>query len=145
VLAFALWTPHVAGGGWVPNVVEIAAVLLVIAGVVLVRGPRLGLAFIATAAAMAATVASLFVALSPRVMVSTTGADLTISNTAAGSYSLTVMTWVAAVLVPVVLAYIIWTYVVLRNRLGGETSGIPEPRQSQPSEQGVAPRAPLAP
>jgi cytochrome d ubiquinol oxidase subunit II len=136
VLVFAFWTPHVAGGGWVPQPTEIAAVVLVVVGGVLVRGRRPGAAFTATAGAMAATVASLFIELHPRVMVSTTsGNDLTVSNTASGSYALTVMTWVAAVLVPLVLAYVVWTYAVLRARFTGGVTGVPRPRQPAPSEQ----------
>ena len=42
--------------------------------------------------------------------------DLTIHNTASGSYTLKVMTIVVAVFLPVVLAYPAWTYYVFRRR-----------------------------
>jgi len=82
---------------------------------------RDGLAFAATAVTMAATVVTLFVALYPRVMVSTQGAanDLTVTNTASSPYTLRVMTVTAAILFPVVLAYQGWTYYVFRRRVGG--------------------------
>jgi cytochrome bd ubiquinol oxidase subunit II len=68
---------------------------------------------------MAAVVVSIFVALYPRVMVSSLGSasDLTISNTASSPYALKVMTVAAAVLFPVVLAYQAWTYHVFRSRV----------------------------
>jgi cytochrome d ubiquinol oxidase subunit II len=68
---------------------------------------------------MAATVLALFTQLYPRVMVSSTRAayDLTIRNTAAGGYSLRVMTVVVAIFAPVVLAYTAWTYYVFRRRI----------------------------
>ena len=80
---------------------------------------RDGLAFAATAVTMAATVVTLFVALYPRVMVSTLGSanDLTVTNTASAPYTLRVMTVVAAILFPVVLAYQAWTYHVFRSRV----------------------------
>jgi cytochrome d ubiquinol oxidase subunit II len=80
---------------------------------------REGWAFAATTVTMAATVLALFTQLYPRVMVSSTRAayDLTIRNTAAGGYSLRVMTVVVAIFAPVVLAYTAWTYYVFRRRI----------------------------
>ena len=51
--------------------------------------------------------------------------SLTIDNASSAHYSLTVMTVVAAVLLPVVLLYKAWTYHVFRARLGGEDAGSP--------------------
>lgn len=104
---------------WSPSVLSVAAVLAVATGAVALRRGREGWAFAATAAAMAAAVASLFADLYPNVLVSSTGAayDLTVAGAAAGSYSLKVMTVVAAVLVPVVLLYQGWTYHVFRERI----------------------------
>jgi cytochrome d ubiquinol oxidase subunit II len=53
------------------------------------------------------------------------GNSLTIDNASSAHYSLTVMTVVAAVLVPVILLYQAWTYHVFRARLGGEDVGNP--------------------
>ncbi len=66
-------------------------------------------------------VATLFTGLYPRVLVSHPGfADsLTVSGAAAEHYALTVITVVAAVLLPVVLLYQGWTYHVFRARLAG--------------------------
>jgi hypothetical protein len=53
-------------------------------------------------------------------MVSSTSSafSLTVHNTASGHYALTVMTVVAVVLPPFVLAYPSWTYYVFRRRVG---------------------------
>ena len=53
------------------------------------------------------------------------GNSLTIDNASSAHYSLTVMTVVAAVLLPVVLLYQAWTYHVFRARVGGEKAGSP--------------------
>jgi cytochrome d ubiquinol oxidase subunit II len=45
-----------------------------------------------------------------------------VGNTAAGSYSLKVMTVVLVVLLPVVLVYQSWTYYVFRRRIGRRPS-----------------------
>ncbi|GAY78759.1 cytochrome d ubiquinol oxidase subunit II [Sporolactobacillus inulinus] len=65
------------------------------------------------------TVASLFVGLFPRLMISsvTPAYNLTVYNSASGSYSLTVMTIVAVTLLPFVLGYSIWSYYVFRKRV----------------------------
>ena len=99
----------------------IAAVLLATAAVSeLVRRPAL--AFALSAAAIAALFATLFVDLFPAVLPSSTSGafDLTAANSSSSSYTLTVMTIVAAVLLPVVLAYQAWTYWVFRRRVSPE-------------------------
>jgi cytochrome d ubiquinol oxidase subunit II len=140
VLLYAGWTHHIAGSGWYPGVAGIVAVVAVVSCALLLGSGREGWAFAATAVGMAATVASLFVDLYPRVMVSSTKSayDLTTQNTAAGSYSLKVITVVAAVFLPLVLVYSGWTYVVLRRRIGTPAVTIPQPRQPAPSGERVA-------
>jgi uncharacterized protein (TIGR03382 family) len=119
VLGFAIWTHVIAGKGFFLNPVEISAVLAVLAAAWLVRERREGWAFAATTVAMALTVLSVFTELYPHVMISSTSPafSLTIHNTASGSYSLTVMTVVVAIFLPVVLVYTGWTYHVFRRRL----------------------------
>ena len=119
VLAFALWTHAIAGKGLLINPVEIIAILAVFGAAWLARANLEGWAFAATTLAMATTVLSIFSELYPRVMVSSTNPaySLTIHNTASGSYSLTVMTVVVAIFLPVVLVYTAWTYYVFRRRL----------------------------
>ncbi|MBN9110806.1 MAG: cytochrome d ubiquinol oxidase subunit II [Pseudonocardia sp.] len=109
VLAFGpLWTLAPAG---------VAAAALVAAVVLAVRG-REGWAFVATTAAVVAVVVTLFGTLFPDVLPATDPANsLTTTNAASTHYTLTIMTWVAGVVTPVVLAYQAWTFWVFRKRL----------------------------
>jgi cytochrome d ubiquinol oxidase subunit II len=97
----------------------VVAVLAALAAAWQVGRGRDGVAFVATSVTMAAVVVSIFVALYPRVMVSSLGAasDLTVTNTASSPYALKAMTVAAAVLFPVVLVYQAWTYHVFRSRV----------------------------
>jgi cytochrome d ubiquinol oxidase subunit II len=134
VVGFAVWTWTTAGS-WSPFLV--LAVLAALAAAWQVGRGRDGVAFTTTAVTMAAVVVSIFVALYPRVMVSSLGAasDLTVTNTASSPYTLKVMTVAAAVLFPVVLVYQAWTYYVFRSRVGA--SG-----PSTDADAGLAPRGP---
>ena len=84
---------------------------------------------------MATTVLSLFVDLYPRLMVSSTNAayNLTVHNTASGSYALKVMTVVTVVFFPLVLVYQGWTYYVFRERVRPDSfSGARRSRRPRP-------------
>jgi cytochrome bd ubiquinol oxidase subunit II len=126
VTGFAVWTQATAGGGAPLSPPGVVAVVAALAAAWLVGRGRDALAFAATAVTMAAVVVTIFVALYPRVMVSTLGSgnDLTIANTASSPYTLKVMTVTAAILFPVVLAYQGWTYYVFRRRVGGDAADL---------------------
>jgi len=126
-IAFLAWTLATASDAndadLLPGVVPaVLGAIAAIAAVVLARTEREGLAFAATAAAIASFVLTIFISLYPRVMVSTTDfADsLTVSNASSGHYTLTVMTVVAVVVTPVVIGYQAWSYWVFRRRLERE-------------------------
>ncbi|CAH0118831.1 Cytochrome bd-I ubiquinol oxidase subunit 2 [Paenibacillus sp. CECT 9249] len=80
---------------------------------------RDGWAFAMTGTVIALAVASVFVGLFPRVMISSIDSafNLTIHNAASGAYSLKVMTIVALTLLPFVLGYQIWSYFVFHKRV----------------------------
>ncbi len=80
---------------------------------------RLGTAFIILVIATTLACLAFFSALYPNLMVSSLDAanNLTIVNAASGPYTLKVMSIVAAIFVPVVLAYQAWTYWIFRKRL----------------------------
>jgi cytochrome d ubiquinol oxidase subunit II len=82
-------------------------------------------AFVATSLAIVAFFSALFIDLFPNTMVSSTSSafDMTLNFSSSSDYTLTVMTVVAALLVPVVLAYQAWTYWVFRRRLSAEDFG----------------------
>ena len=104
----------------IPAAVGIAA--LALACYFLLAGSH-GRAFAMTGLGTIALVATLFVSLYPRVMVSSPSFEnsLTVEGAASSHYALTVMSVVAVILVPIVLLYQGWTYYVFRRRVGGES------------------------
>ena len=82
-------------------------------------------AFIGTAAGIALYFIAQFIDLFPNAMVSSISSDFNMSLSMASStdYTLTVMTVVAVLLVPVVLIYQAWTYWVFRHRVSAEGFG----------------------
>jgi len=115
-----------------------AAVLLaavgVIGAVLAIRADREGWAFVSSAVAILAAVVLIFGTLYPNVMpaINDPANSLTIANASATPYTLTIMTWVAAVLTPVVLAYQAWSYWVFRKRITAER--IPAPIGLKPKD-----------
>jgi cytochrome bd-type quinol oxidase subunit 2 len=122
VIAFIIWTHVTAGQGFFLNLIELTAILAVIAAVWLVWEQRDGWAFAATTLTIAACILSIFVDLYPNVMVSSTNPayNLTVHNTASGAYSLKAMTVVVIIFLPLVLGYQAWTYYVFRRRVRRE-------------------------
>ena len=125
VAGFLVWTFALARPGiWAVLALAVPLFAVVIA-VPLVRGDRTaGRAFAATAVSIGGVIAALFACLYPRLLISTTDSayTLTVGNSSASSYSLTVMTVVAAVMVPLILLYQGWTYYVFRARVVGPAS-----------------------
>ncbi|MDT7633540.1 MAG: cytochrome bd ubiquinol oxidase subunit [Pseudonocardiales bacterium] len=117
--SFLVWTQLAHGDGWTLVTATAAALSLVTAVALAVRG-REGWAFVLTAATIKLAVITLFVALYPDVMPSTINPafSLTTTNAASTPYTLTIMTWVAVVFTPVVLIYQGWSYWVFRARIG---------------------------
>ncbi|MGD0876747.1 MAG: cytochrome d ubiquinol oxidase subunit II [Anaerolineales bacterium] len=96
----------------------LAAVALLITGW-LIRIGKSGWAFVTGAFAIVFATVMVFTGLYPRILISTLNPDwsLTITNAASSPYTLKVMTIVAAIFVPIVLAYQAWTYWVFRKRV----------------------------
>ena len=126
VVAAAAATWALGGRTVLAAVLGALSVLGVVASAMLVGRGRDGWSFVATAVTISATVAALFAGLYPNVLVSSTDPaySLTVAGTASGQYALTVMTWVAVVLFPVVLAYQAWTAYVFRARISSR-AGLP--------------------
>ena len=133
-----------AGTTFFLNVIELLAILAVIAAVWLVYEHCEGFAFAATTVTMASCILSLFVDLYPNVMVSSTNSaySLTVHNTASGGYSLKVMTVVVVILLPVVLAYQTWTYYVFRQRVSTREF---QPSPARSASVGAPPAHPATP
>jgi cytochrome d ubiquinol oxidase subunit II len=120
VIGHVIWTRAVANGADVPEPVQILAVIAVIfAALLAVSDQHDGAAFAASAIAIAATVGSIFIDLYPNVMISSTNTayNLTVNNSASGSYALKVMTVAAVIFFPLVLAYQGWSFHVFRARV----------------------------
>ncbi|QSR26987.1 cytochrome d ubiquinol oxidase subunit II [Nocardioides aromaticivorans] len=117
-VAFLAWTQQQTGT--VGSAVAFVAAALALVGAGLAaRAAREGWAFLGTFVTIALAVAGLFLALFPDVMPTTLagGTSLTTTNAAATSYTLGIMTVVAVVFTPLVLAYQAWTYWVFRKRI----------------------------
>jgi cytochrome d ubiquinol oxidase subunit II len=125
VWGFVTWTHLGLGTGFVPNPMEVLAVLAVVAAAWFASTKLEGWAFASAAVGVAAVIGTLFTELYPRVMVSTTNTayNLTVGNTASPAYTLKVMTVVAVIFFPIVLIYQGWTYHVFRARLTGGRVG----------------------
>ncbi|HEY5108035.1 MAG TPA: cytochrome d ubiquinol oxidase subunit II, partial [Acidimicrobiales bacterium] len=123
LLGFLAWTYVNARNahdvGIVPPFVPILAVAAVAAVGWLLRERMEGWAFIANAVAMIGLVATIFLNLYPRVMVSSISPafNLTIGNSASAPYTLKIMTVVALIFTPLVLVYQGWSYWVFRARV----------------------------
>jgi cytochrome d ubiquinol oxidase subunit II len=119
VIGWAVWTHIVAGKGFWPNPVEIGIVIVVIAAAWLAYDRQEGWAFSCSTLTIALAMLTLFTDLYPNVMVSSTNKayNLTIANTASPSYTLKLMSIVALIFLPVVLAYTAWNYYVFRKRI----------------------------
>lgn len=122
---WAVWAQVAYSVAWTWGAVAVAAACLV-GVVVATRKEREGWAFTLSAVTLVAAVVLIFGSMFPDVMPALDPANsLTIHNASSTDYTLTVMTWVAAFLVPVVLLYQGWTYWVFKKRLTVEH--IPDP------------------
>ena len=129
MLAFVIWTRAIAGPHFPSPLIALAAIAI-LGAPYLIGTQHAGWAFATSAAGMATAVVSIFVALYPNVMVSSTNAayNLTVSNSSSAKYALTVMTVVAVLFGPLVLLYQGWSYHVFRARVGGgKTPADPPP------------------
>jgi cytochrome d ubiquinol oxidase subunit II len=117
------WVHVGLGAGFVPNPIEALALVAVVAAAMFAEARSEGWAFAGAATAIGSVVGSIFFELFPRVMVSSTNTayNLTVSNSASPSYTLKVMTVVAIVFFPLVLAYQGWSLYVFRKRIGRPT------------------------
>ncbi|MGZ4447059.1 MAG: cytochrome d ubiquinol oxidase subunit II [Nocardioides sp.] len=127
-VAFLLWT-QLDTGDTLSAVLFTGAAASLVLGLVAVGAGREGWGFLGTFVTIVLAVAGLFVALFPDVMPTSlaSGTSLTTTNAAATAYTLRIMTVVAAVFTPLVLAYQAWTYWVFRQRIS--VHHIPAPRQ----------------
>jgi cytochrome d ubiquinol oxidase subunit II len=125
--AFLIWTIAVAvdvndKSVFPPILPAAVAIAALVSAAALAYLGRSGLAFAMTAIGTVSVVATLFVSLYPRVMVSDPSFEnsLTVSNAASEHYTLAVMSVIALITAPLVLLYQAWSYHVFRGRIGVE-------------------------
>lgn len=135
-LAWKMWIPAVAGLlaflvatyfatdildrlGIDPGVVPMAGMVAILLAGYFIRKQREGWAFLMTAVSIAFALITAFMIMFPRVMISSLDPSysLTIYTASSSPYTLRVMTIVALIFVPIVLAYQAWSYWVFRKRL----------------------------
>ncbi len=125
-ICFLAWTVASHDGGIdVASAILAAAAAVCLIAAALLAGRDPLRAFAATTGAILTFFLALFVDLFPNTMVSSTDSafDMSLNASASSDYTLTVMTVVAVLLVPVVLAYQAWTYWVFRHRVSAEGFG----------------------
>ena len=130
LLVFAVWTAWGVMDQVIPNMLLLIAGAGAVGAVVLTTGRgNEGWTFLVVSLTIAFAVGGLFVQLYPNVMVSSTteANNLTIYNSSSGDYTLTVMTIVALIMLPIVLFYQAVSYYVFRARVGrGQFEGLGE-------------------
>jgi cytochrome d ubiquinol oxidase subunit II len=121
-----LWAQSFSGRVAITLPMVLVAAVAWLGAIWLTRVGRDGWAFVLSSTTILLAVASLFVGLFPNVMVSSIDSafNLTVDNASSAVYTLTVMTWVAVVMTPIVVIYQGWTYWVFRKRIS--TSMIPD-------------------
>jgi len=102
-----------------PGIMPIASVVALLVTIYFINNKMEGWAFISTGVHLILTQVAFFTLMFPRVMVSSTNPaySLTIYNASSSQYTLTVMSIVALIFVPIVLVYQGWTYYMFRQRI----------------------------
>ncbi|MFZ5820006.1 MAG: cytochrome d ubiquinol oxidase subunit II [Chloroflexota bacterium] len=128
-LALAVFT--YASGFWArgmidPGIAPITAVVVLLVAGYFINQKREGWAFIMVALNIVLTQVTFFSMTFPNVMTSSSNPDwsLTIYNASSSQYTLTVMSVVALIFVPIVLAYQGWTYYMFRKRVSADKKSL---------------------
>jgi cytochrome bd ubiquinol oxidase subunit II len=119
VAGFGVWTQLAYGKTWTWLVLGVAIVAQAAAVALVIGRAREGWAFLCTSLVVAAVVVLLFGALYPNLVPSTLNPQwsVTINNASSTPYTLKIMTWAAAIFVPLTMVYQGWTYWVFRQRI----------------------------
>jgi cytochrome d ubiquinol oxidase subunit II len=107
-----------------PGLIPLAAGATLLSAGWFIHHNQIGWAFIMNCLTITLSTITIFMSLFPRVIVSSLNPEwsLTIYNAASSPYTLTVMSIVALIFVPIVLLYQGWTYWVFRQRIGRASS-----------------------
>jgi cytochrome d ubiquinol oxidase subunit II len=128
VLAVAtfFYTDLVERHGLVPGIIPLSALVTLLLAGWFANRKQTGWAFGMTGLSIVLTQVTFFIIMFPRVMISSTNAafSLDIWNASSSPYTLKVMTIVALIFVPIVLAYQAYTYWVFRKRVTTEKKNL---------------------
>jgi cytochrome d ubiquinol oxidase subunit II len=136
VLGWIVWSHIGLHEGFVPQPIDVIALLAIAGGGWLAESRSEGPAFAAGAVALGGSVGSIFFKLYPHVMVSSTNPQfsLTVSGSASPDYTLKVMTVVAVVFTPIVIGYQAWSLWTFRKRLGTPPEPATPPEGPMPTD-----------
>ena len=114
-----IYTDMVTKIGVDPGVVPILAVVVLLVSDYFIRRGMEGWAFACTGLNIILQQVTFFTLMFPRLMISSTNPawSLTIYNASSSQYTLGVMSIVALIFVPIVVAYQAWTYYMFRKRV----------------------------
>jgi cytochrome d ubiquinol oxidase subunit II len=111
-----------ANGKINPGVIPLAAVVMILLTGYFINKKMEGWAFISTGLNIVLTQVTFFLMTFPNVMLSTLNPEwsLTVFNASSSQYTLTVMSVIALIFVPIVLAYQGWSYYMFRKRISAD-------------------------
>jgi cytochrome bd ubiquinol oxidase subunit II len=109
-----------------PGVMPIASYVALMVTIYFINHRMEGWAFVMTSLHIVLTQITFYLLMFPRVMISSTNPDysLTIYNASSSQYTLTVMSIIALIFVPIVLAYQGWSYYIFRKRITAEKQSL---------------------
>ena len=109
-----------------PGITPIASLAVLLFTIYFINRKREGWAFAFTGFHIVLTQIAFFTLMYPRVMISSTNPawSLTIYNASSSQYTLGVMSVVALIFVPIVLAYQGWTYYIFRRRISTKKASL---------------------
>ncbi len=106
-----------------PGIIPIFAVLALLSTYFLIKSGKTGWGFILNGLTIVFTTVTIFMSMYPNVMPSSLNPEwnLTIYNASSSPYTLKIMSIVALIFVPIVLAYQGWTYYIFRQRVSNKS------------------------
>jgi cytochrome bd ubiquinol oxidase subunit II len=109
-----------------PGITPILAVVALLATGFFIRAKQEGWAFITTGLQIVLTMVTFFLLMYPRVMISSLNPawSLTIYNSSSSPYTLTIMSVIALIFVPIILVYQGWTYWMFRKRISTDKKSL---------------------
>jgi cytochrome d ubiquinol oxidase subunit II len=109
-----------------PGILPIASVVALLVTIYFINRKMEGWAFVMSGLNIILTQVAFFSLMFPRVMVSSLNPEwsLTIYNTAASPRALEVMSMVALLFIPIVVAYESWSYYIFRKRIKAERESL---------------------